>query len=101
MQHEYTVGQEVWYRGQNVKFMGNDPTDSERFFYDTPIGGGHGFTKYISPYPPVKPVEGWAVVNEGNVIETMHIVAPNEMAQKRIKDFGWRIIKGIFIPDNE
>lgn len=52
----------------------------------------------LSPYPPVKAVDGWAVVNGDNIIVTMVATKPeiNWLAAN-----GFRCIKGQFIPDND
>lgn len=68
MKHEYKVGQEVWYKGEQVRI-----TD-----IDSSFGGAAKFhdgnredvcdLSDLSPYPPVKAVDGWAVVKGGAIL---------------------------------
>lgn len=92
MKHEYEVGQGVWWNDLkceitqiiNGRIVLNDHVDVD--------------DSVISPYPPVKAVDGWAVVNRSSEIITIGITKPesNWMAAN-----GYRCVKGQFIPNSD
>lgn len=110
MKHEYEVGQPVWCVVDD--YPGLDLGDSaivegiDGIFVNIKHKGNRKPVHHyaLSPYPPVKAVDGWAVVDEeGNV---SHIYLHGD--QPNTNSDGWkmfynnkRLVKGRFIPDND
>lgn len=74
MKHEYKQGDDVWYKGEGCKVVSVEWEREHEYTYYVLRSGNDIYRPAtddsdLSPYPPVKAVDGWAVVSDVSIIQ--------------------------------